>query len=72
MNLFKRFQKLIPTHPLRVGTVESVTGTQVTVVEVSGNPVVIRGEAQVGQLVYFRDSVLEGVAPQLPYVEVEE
>lgn len=72
MNLFKRFQKLIPTYPLRVGTVLSVLdGSEVLIEEVGGAVLTVRGEASVGQRVYFRNSVIEGPAPNLP-VEVIE
>lgn len=70
MNLFKRFQKLIPTYPLRVGTVSSVlSASEVLIEEVGGAVLTVRGSASVGQRVYFRNSVIEGLAPNLP-VEV--
>lgn len=72
MNLFKRFERLLPQHPLRVGEVTAVDGTVVTVSEVGGGPVQVRGEATVGSQVYFRNSVIEGPAPNLPLEVIEE
>lgn len=72
MNLFKRFQRLLPQNPLRVGQVLSVDGTSITVEETGGALVRVRGEAAVGEKVYFRDSVIEGPAPNLPLEVIEE
>lgn len=72
MNLLKRFRRLLPEHPLRVGQVLSVDGTAVTVQETGGGLVLVRGEAAVGNKVYFRDSVIEGPAPNLPVEVIEE
>ncbi len=72
MNLFKRFERLLPQHPLRVGDVTAVDGTTVTVTEYGGGPVHVRGEATVGSMVYFSDSVIEGPAPDLPLEVIEE
>lgn len=72
MNLFKRFQRLLPQNPLRVGQVLSVDGTAFTVQETGGGLVQVRGEAAVGDKVYFRDSVIEGPAPNLPLEVIEE
>ena len=72
MNLFKRFERLIPSHPLRIGVVTGVRGTDVFLTEVGGGDVVVRGEAAVGQRVYFRNSAIEGLAPDLPVEAIEE
>ena len=71
-NLFKRFERLLPHHPLRVGTVLSVDGTAVLVQESGGGVVRVRGESTVGARVYFRDSTIEGSAPNLPLEVIEE
>ena len=71
-NLFKRFERLLPRHPLRVGTVLSVDGTTVLVQEQGGGVVRVRGEATAGTKVYFRDSTIEGSAPNLPLEVIEE
>ena len=71
-NLFKRFQRLIPSYPLRVGTVQEVLGTSVLVTEVGGGSVRLVGEATVGQKVYFRNAEIVGPAPSLPVEVIEE
>ena len=72
MNLFKRFERLLPQRPLRVGTVQAVDGTAVVVQEAGGGIVRIRRAATVGARVYFRDSAIEGPAPNLPLEVIEE
>ena len=71
-NLFKRFERLLPRHPLRVGTVLSVDGTTALVQEPGGGDVRVRGDATTGAKVYFRDSTIEGPAPNLPLEVIEE
>ena len=70
-NLFKRFQKLLRTPPLRVGEVISFSDGMALIEEAGGGHVQARGEATVGNMVYFRDHVIEGLAPDLP-VEIIE
>ena len=72
MNLFKRFERLIPQHPLRVASVLAVDGTAVLVEEVGGAQFTVRGEASVGDRVYVRNQVIEGPAPNLPLEVIEE
>jgi len=71
-NLFKRFERLLPRHPLRVGTVLSVDGTTALVQEQGGGVVRVRGDAITGAKVYFRDSTIEGPAPNLSLEVIEE
>ena len=71
-NLFKRFERLLPHHPLRVGTVLTVDGTTALVQEQGGGVVRVRGDAITGAKVYFRDSTIEGPAPNLPLEVIEE
>ena len=70
-NLFKRFQRLIAAPPLLVGDVLSVDDEMVTVEEPGGGRHVVRGDATVGQRVFFRAGVIEGTAPDLPYGEID-
>lgn len=72
MNLFKRFERLLPQHPLRVADVIAVDGTAVLVEEVGGVRFQVRGEASVGDRVYIRNQVIEGPAPDLPLEVIEE
>lgn len=71
-NLFKRFERLLPQAPLRVGTVTDVDGTALWVQEPGGGVVRVRGQAAVGDRVYFRDGAIEGPAPNLPLEVIEE
>lgn len=71
-NLFKRFQRLIPSYPLRIGTVTEVNGTSVLVTEVGGGTVRLVGTATVGEQVYFRNTEVVGPAPDLPVEVIEE
>lgn len=64
-NLFKRFQKLLPNPPLRVGTVIQYADGVATLAEVGGGIATARGEVRVGDKVFFRDNVIEGPAPDL-------
>jgi hypothetical protein len=70
-NLFKRFKDLMPEPPLLVGQVISVGGGIATIEEPGGGLNQARGAATVGQRVFFRDGVIEGVAPSLPLAEIE-
>ena len=69
-NLFKRFQALIPTYPLRVGDVIAYSNGVATIQEQSG-VATARGEATVGDRVFFRNGVIETPAPDLT-VEIIE
>lgn len=71
LNPYKALLGLLPESPLQVGDVLS-TSNGVAMIEVpGGGQVTARGEATVGQRVFFRDGVIEGQAPDLTYVEVE-
>ena len=72
MNLFKRFERLLPQHPLRIADVISVDGTNILVQEVGGVRFQVRGEATAGDRVYVRNQVIEGPAPDLPLEVLEE
>ena len=64
-NLWKRLKQLLPEDPLLVGTVDSVS-TYGAVVELpDGSMVSVRGDATVGQKVFIRGGVIEGLAPSL-------
>lgn len=70
-NLYKAFMDLMPGRPLQVGEVTVVDGDVVTVELPGGGIAKARGDAAVGQQVFFRDGVIEGVAPSLPVVLVD-
>lgn len=70
-NLFKRFQQLLPQAPLRVGRVVAYADGMAEIEESGGGRTLARGEAVVNDMVFFRDQVIEGPAPDLS-VEVIE
>ena len=65
-NLFKRFQRLMPQPPLRVGRVVAYADGVAEIEEAGGGRARARGEASVNDMVFFRDDVIEGPAPDLP------
>lgn len=70
-NLFVQFMRLLPNAPLQVGVVDSLfTGGAVVVLQ-GGGQLRVRGEAAVGQRVFVRDGLIEGIAPSLTLVEIE-
>jgi hypothetical protein len=70
-NVFTRLKKLFPTAPLQIGEVTAVETGSVTVALPDGGVLTARGSASVGQNVYVRDGVVEGVAPDLPTLAIE-
>lgn len=70
-NIFQAFRALLPQTPLQAGTVESVGSGVVTLTLPGGGAVVVRGSAAVGDRVFFRDGVVESVAPALEAIEIE-
>lgn len=70
-NLLSEFRSLLPDAPLQVGEVLSVSGGVATLQLPDGATAQARGDATVGQNVYFRDGAIEGVAPSLTTVVIE-
>lgn len=70
-NLWKRLRQIVPTPPLLVGEVIAVSSWGATVQLPEGVTMTARGSATVGQKVFIRDGVIEGVAPALPVVLIE-
>lgn len=71
VNLFRAFKELVPDAPLLVGDVIQVAPGSVTVQLPGGGVLSARGAASVGQRVFVRDGVVEGVAPALPVAVIE-
>ena len=71
MNLFKRLTKLLPNPPLRVGEVISYADGVAEIEEAGGGRVLARGDVSVGDMVFFRNNVIEGPAPDLPVELIE-
>lgn len=70
-NPYREFLELLPVRTLQVGTVLDATGSVVTVELPGGGRLQARGQASVGDRVFVRDELVEGVAPNLPYVSAE-
>jgi hypothetical protein len=71
MNPYKRLLSLLPQYPVQVGTVVAVVNDVARIEMPGGGFDSARGEATVGQRVYFRDGNIEGVAPTLPVELIE-
>ena len=70
-NLYEQFRQLIPEPPLQAGIVIDVGSGVVTVALPGGGLIKARGNASVGQKVFVRDDVVEGIAPSLTLEIIE-
>ena len=70
-NPYRVFMDLLPARPLQVGTVAAVDGDVATITMPGGGTLQARGQATVGQRVFVRDGVIEGVAPSLTIEVIE-
>jgi hypothetical protein len=70
-NLYEQFRQLISEPPLQAGTVIYAGSGAVTVALPGGGLIKVRGNAAVGQKVFVRDDVIEGVAPSLTLEIIE-
>lgn len=64
-NLFAQFKRLLPDQPLQAGVVQSVDGGIAVVEMPDGGLLQARGTADVGETVFVRDGVIEGIGPSL-------
>lgn len=69
-NLFAQFKSLLPARPLQAGTVQAVAAGLATIQLPDGGELQARGEASVGDVVFVRDGVIEGPAPDLTPVSI--
>lgn len=73
-NLWSAFQKLLPQSPLQIGTVQSIDDAAGTsMVELLGGGILtVRGtDVTVGSKAFTRAGIVEGQAPNLPFIEQE-
>jgi hypothetical protein len=70
-NLYEQFRQLIPKPPLQAGTVIDVGSGAVTVALPGGGLIKARGNASVGQKVFVRGDIVEGIAPSLTLEIIE-
>jgi ligand-binding SRPBCC domain-containing protein len=66
VNLYKQLLNVLPQRPLQVGDVVAMDNGVATIEMPGGYQATARGEANVGDRVYFRDGAIEGPAPDLP------
>jgi hypothetical protein len=72
-NQFQQFLDLVPDPALQVGTVQSVASNLAIVILPGGGLLKARGGSTdlVGQAVFVRNDVIEGLAPNLPLEVIE-
>ena len=71
MNLYKALKGLFPDPSLQVGNVIALDNGVATIELDDGNRAQARGDASIGDRVFFRDAVIEGPAPDLPLEIIE-
>lgn len=71
VNPFRLLRDLLPEAPLLVGTVTSVSNGMAVLETPGGGTDQARGDASVGDRVFYRDGVIEGPAPTLPIELIE-
>ncbi|MEF8769424.1 hypothetical protein [Candidatus Accumulibacter contiguus] len=69
-NLLSEFLSLFPSDPLLVGEVSSITNEVRTVTLPDGSTITAKGVAELGQTVFIRGGVIDGIAPSLTVVEI--
>lgn len=70
-NLYTQLRGLFPDPPLQVGDVVATDNGVATIELYDGGQVQARGDANVGDRVFFRNGVIEGPAPDLPLEIIE-
>ncbi|MER2546467.1 MAG: hypothetical protein ABTS16_24050 [Candidatus Accumulibacter phosphatis] len=69
-NLLSDFLSLLPGDPLLVGEVSSIADEIRIVTLPDGSTITAKGVAAVGQRVFIRGGVIDGIAPALTVVEI--
>jgi hypothetical protein len=70
-NPYNLLRDLLPEPALQVGTVLSITSGLAVIEQPGGGISQARGEAAVGDKVFFRNGVIESLAPNLPIDIIE-
>ena len=71
-NPFARLQRMLPGAPLLVGTVVGVGSQSCTIELPDGAQIQARGGGTISTKVFVRNGLIEGPAPDLTTVSVEE
>ncbi|MCY1544504.1 hypothetical protein D9M68_803950 [compost metagenome] len=73
MNEYRQLIDLLAGQPLQQGEVTAVHGDGTVTVQLpGGGQQRVRGTATVSDLVFFKDGKLDGEAPDLPLIFIEE
>lgn len=70
-NPYKLLRDLLPEPALQVGDVISISNGVATIQSPGGGKSTARGDTTVGARVFFRNSNIEGTAPNLPIEIIE-
>lgn len=71
LNPYRELLDLLPDEPLLIGTVQSISDGVALITMPDGGVAQARGEANVGQNVYFRAGAIEAIAPSLTIELIE-
>lgn len=70
-NPYALLRELLPEPALQVGTVSAINNGVALIVLPGGGVAQARGDATVGDRVFFRGGAIEGTAPNLSLVQIE-
>jgi len=70
-NVYQTFKSLLPDASLLTGTVTLIQAGNYVIQLPGGGVISARGQAKVGQKVFVRDGVIEGIAPNLTVQVIE-
>ncbi len=71
MNPYRRLLNLLPQFPRQIGTVIYLEAGVATIESLGGGISTAVGEGLIGEKVFFRNSTIEGPAPNLPVDNIE-
>lgn len=71
MNLYTKLLGLLPNSPLQIGEVLSVDNGVATIETPDGNTITARGNASIGDRVFYRAGAIEGTTGSLPLETVD-
>lgn len=69
-NPYTKLLGLLPQRPLQVGNVIAIDNGVCTIELPGGGRESARGEAAINDRVFFRDGLIEGPAPDLPFEDI--
>jgi hypothetical protein len=69
-NLYTEFKRLLPDAPLLVGTISAISAGVASIMLPDGGVLSARGSGSIGDVVFVRDGLIEGAAPDLTVIEI--